>query len=84
MGARWKVGDGKKIDVWKDQWLKKPSDYKASPPNQNIPTPLAVTSLINDERSRKIEMVKDIFPKANANLLEKIPLSRLSKPDRLI
>ena len=29
-GAIWRVGDGQKIDAWKDPWLKKPPDYRAT------------------------------------------------------
>ena len=51
-GAFWIVGDGSSIDAWNDLWLKKQPEFKATPPDQNTPTPLQVASLINsDSRS---------------------------------
>ena len=39
-GAFWIVGDGNSIDAWNDPWLKKQPEFKATPPDQNTPTPL--------------------------------------------
>ena len=27
-GSIWRVGEGKKIDVWNDRWIKKPPEFK--------------------------------------------------------
>ncbi|XVE61195.1 hypothetical protein DITRI_Ditri06bG0020100 [Diplodiscus trichospermus] len=84
-GSRWKVGDGNSIDALKDKWLKIPPIFKPrGPPNQE-PTPLKVSVLIDEERRKwNMEHVKEIFTEEEANVIERIPLSRTPSLDRLI
>ena len=84
-GALWRVRDGKKIDVWEEKWLRKPPVYKAQQPNANQPIPLTVDKLI-DEGRRVWNMitVKEMLNDQDAALVEKIPLSRINTPDKLI
>ena len=64
-GACWRVGDGKQIEVWKDAWLNKAPNFRATAPSQT-PTPLKVVVLINEEfRSWKVEMVNDLFTESD-------------------
>ena len=46
-GALWRVGDGRRIEVWADPWLKKPPDGKATHPVGVAPTKLKVCCLID-------------------------------------
>lgn len=41
-GVRWKVGDAKTIEVWKEKWLKKDTSSPPIPPNVQ-PTPLPLS-----------------------------------------
>ena len=66
------MGDGNNIDSWTNPWLKKFSDNKAIPPNQNTPT------------SYKFVIVKDIFTTADTSLITSIHLSKQSTPNNLI
>ena len=83
-GACWRVGDGKQIEVWVDAWLNKPPEYRATKPSQT-PTPLKVVALINeDNRSWKMEMVKDMFTETDAAIITSTHLSKRCMPDKQI
>ena len=76
-GFIWRVGDGSKIDVWHDLWLKKPSDFKVSHPDGQPPTHLMVSSIIDaHSRSWKSNIVRDIFSDSDAAIIQSIPLSK--------
>ena len=45
-GTFWRVGHGKRIDVWLDKWIRKLPDFKIGQP-QVQPTPLKVEKLID-------------------------------------
>ena len=49
-GATWRVGDGRRIDVWVDPWLKKGPDGRVTHPYGVVPTNLKVCCLIDMER----------------------------------
>ena len=75
---------GKKL-MWNDRWIKKPPEYKATPPVQNDPTLLRVSSLIEaDTRMWNMEIIKDIFTEIDANIISNIYMSKSNKPDKLI
>ena len=83
-GTFWRVGDGKRIDVWLDKWVRKFPDFKVEQP-QVQPTPLRVDKLIDVAKKEwNIEMVKQVLNDSDAELVMKIPLSRLCMPDKLI
>ena len=46
-GAYWRVGDGQRIDVWKDAWIKQLPSFKVIQPEDTIPTPMKVAALID-------------------------------------
>ena len=74
-GASWRMGDGKQIEVWRDAWLNKASEFRATLPSQT-PTPLKVAALINEEnRSWRVEMVNDLFTELDASIITSIQLS---------
>ena len=84
-GIIWRVGDGKKIDVWNDRWLKKAQFYKVQPPEFHQPTPLKVDKFIDeDQRSWNMKTGKEVLTNQDAELVEKIPLSKTTCPDKLI
>ena len=84
-GATWRVGDGRRIDVWVDPWLKKGPDGRVTHPYGVVPTNLKVCCLIDMERREwKMESVKEIFTEEDAKLISSIHLSKVNMPDRLI
>ena len=84
-GTIWKVRDSKQIEIWRDKWLRKPSDYKAQQPNANQPTPMKVDRLMDGgRRVWNMNTVKEVLTDHDATLVEKIPLNRISRPNKLI
>ena len=81
----WRVGDGQKIDVWKDLWLKKPPNFKVTIPDSQMPTPLKVAKLIDSEKRRwDMDIVQEIFLEEGVSLITSIPLSKRTSHDQLI
>ena len=75
-GARWRVGNGKKIRVWQDHWLP-----RKHPPLLSI-CPLAdfedsTVDILIDPQTRQwnVEMVEGLFNEEEAELIKQIPLS---------
>ena len=84
-GSYWRVGDGKRIDVWRDRWIRKPPNFRVQWSELVEPTPLKVETLfLVGRREWDIRTVKKVLCEEDANLVEAIPLSKTSKPDRLI
>ena len=70
-GALWRVGDGKKIKIWSDNWLPKKFQPKVTSPmifgQQNI----SVEALINQSTRRwRHEMIDHCFSLVEAELIE--------------
>ncbi|KAL0013557.1 hypothetical protein SO802_000626 [Lithocarpus litseifolius] len=83
-GARWRVGDGKKIKIWQDYWL--PRKH----PTLLLVYPIAdfedssVDILIDPQtRQWNVEMVEGLFHEEEAELIKQIPLSRVASEDIL-
>ncbi|XP_075638417.1 uncharacterized protein LOC142610490 [Castanea sativa] len=83
-GARWRVGDGKKIKIWQDHWLPKKH------PPQVFSYPVAefesakVDILIDSSRRQwNEEMIDGLFKAKEAELIKSIPLSREASEDIL-
>ena len=79
------MGDGKRIDVWEDKWLKKSPSSKVQLPDLVEPTPMKMEKLLlEDKREWNMEMVREILTQNDADMVSKIPLSKQCSPDRLI
>ena len=79
------MGDGKRIDVWVDPWLKKPPEGKDTQPDGVAPTNLKVCCLIDSERREwKMESVRKIFTVEDAHIISSIYLNNVHMLDRLI
>ena len=65
--------------------MRKPPVYKARQPDANQLTPLTVDKLI-DRGKRVWDMItiKEVLNEQDAALVEKIPLSRINTPNKLI
>ncbi|XP_075636752.1 uncharacterized protein LOC142608991 [Castanea sativa] len=78
-GALWKVGDGKKIRIWGDNWLPSKSSAKITTPvlfgqeNSNVEV------LINPVTRRwRIKVVDHVFNEQEAETIKNIPLSSIN------
>lgn len=80
-GCRWRVGDGNSIHVWYDKWLPRLYTFQpiTVPPAQV--RDMVVGDLINaDNASWKVELIRDIFRKEDANLIFSMRLARTTCP----
>ena len=83
--AIWRVGNGEKIDIWCDRWIKKPPTYKLQPIGHIQLTPMKVNQLMTSDGLRWDETIqKEMMQDSNAKLVGKIPLSKTKNEDKLI
>jgi hypothetical protein len=74
-GCIWRVGDGSKIDIWKDNWIPSSHNLKImTPRGTNIIT--RVSDLINPANDTWDEdLIQDIFWPIDAHRIMQIPLT---------
>lgn len=77
--ARWRVGDGACIKIWKDRWLPKSTSVKVQSPISTLHEDACVQK---DYRSWNTTLVQNLFWEAQTILF--IPLIALGRPDKLI
>lgn len=80
---RGQVGNGEKVEVWKDKWI---PDGKLIPiDTSNCFTPLKVSALIEkSSTSWKIDHIQTFISASDVNAIKSIPLGDLSGEDKLI
>jgi hypothetical protein len=79
-GAMWRIGNGKKVRIWRDSWIPR-GEMKATtnPSNSRV---RRVADLINQEdHSWKEDMVRNIFMPYDAQEILKIRLPRYDQED---
>jgi hypothetical protein len=84
-GILWRVGDGTKIQIWRDRWLPTPTTYKI----QSAPIPQMedsrVAMLINrDTKMWDISLLHVLFRHEEVKVITNMPISPFLPPDRLI
>ncbi|GAA0157875.1 hypothetical protein LIER_38538 [Lithospermum erythrorhizon] len=80
-GKRWRVGDGKGIDIWKDPWVPRQTDFYMRGARNDGPR---YVSQCTKNGKWDTELVKSVMDSDNANLVLAIPLSRQQIRDRLV
>ncbi|KAK0595746.1 hypothetical protein LWI29_009655 [Acer saccharum] len=81
-GLRWKVGDGRSINAFKDPWLPRPSTFKPITPDPNIN--LQVADLIDNEfPGWNINALNHHFLPIDREIILSIPVSYLGGPDSI-
>ncbi|ONI21342.1 hypothetical protein PRUPE_2G060500 [Prunus persica] len=85
-GARWQIGNGHLVSVWKDRWLMGYGSEKISPlPSCNRFTPLLVADLIDvGNRSWNISHIEPFIHPSEAMLIRSTPIGSLATRDRLV
>lgn len=72
-GIRWRVGNGKKISVYEDNWLPRPDAFKPiSPPA--LPKDSVVADLLNDMNQWDEDKLNHYFMHEDTAVILKIPL----------
>ena len=75
-GALWRVGDGKQIKIWGDNWLPTKFQPKVTSPMIFGQQNSSVEALINQlTRSQKNEVIDHCFNSTEAAVIKSIPLS---------
>lgn len=81
--ARWRIGNGKNIRIYKDCWIPRPTSFKPiSPPS--LSTDAVVADLINAENQWDVETLNQHFMPSDADLILKIHLPHRQSEDELM
>ena len=84
-GLRWQIGNGFKVQVWKDKWLPSSSTYKVVSPRLNAPMDLRVSELIDMEnRCWNIHLLQQLFLPFEVEEIRSTPLSNSLPSDKQI
>ncbi|EPS65500.1 hypothetical protein M569_09277, partial [Genlisea aurea] len=82
-GSRWRIGDGRSINIWNDRWL---SAYPISRPRINnheggIPT--TVADIRTGQQGWNVELIRQTFSPKETSMILPLPLSDISASDEL-
>ena len=70
LGVRWRVGNGKNIQIWADMWLPTPSTFKVIKPQNTLGDYALVSDLIDSSLGAwKTELVRKFFLPHEANTI---------------
>ena len=76
VGSRWIIGNGGKVNIWRDKWLPSPDSFKVNSPQRHNTKVVKVARLIDREPGTwKAELIREIFLSHKANSILSIPLS---------
>lgn len=82
---RWNVGNGRKVNIWKDRWLPTPVSFKVcSPRRQGSDVEMMANLLDCEEGTWEANKVKNTFLPHEANAILGIPISPGLLEDSLI
>ncbi|KAG6721291.1 hypothetical protein I3842_03G106200 [Carya illinoinensis] len=83
-GLRWRVGNGKSINIWTDKWIPSlPSGSVASPREMDCWCEM-VSDLINpSQRSWKKELLQEMFSEPEIQGITSIPISLGGREDKM-
>jgi hypothetical protein len=84
-GSMWRVGNGKKVGIWKDRWLPPPLSTLTFSPHQRLDADARVCSLLDLSTGRwNTQIIQDNFTIADAaGIYSVIPSPQLA-PDTMI
>ena len=83
-GMKWRVGNGRSIKVFKDQWLPYEGSGRVLSPPLEHDLNLKVADLMDHELHYwNSDLVNNIFLPSEAKMILAIPLSLMDTPDRL-
>ncbi|KAM1560519.1 hypothetical protein ACFX13_003749 [Malus domestica] len=83
LGLRWRVGNGKSINIRKDPWFPKPSTFKVYPTTNLVGT--MVSNLIDlDTNFWRTDSIANGFHRDDVLPILSIPLSHAGIDDRLV
>lgn len=75
-GLRWNIGNGHKVDIWKDRWMPTPDSFKVISPKRQESGLEKVENLLDMNRGgRDIEKVSGTFLHHKAEVILGMPIS---------
>ncbi|XP_057746432.1 uncharacterized protein LOC130965691 [Arachis stenosperma] len=78
--AKWNIGQGKRVKVWKDNWI-----YGLNQPlDKENNEDLRVKDLISSSKEWDQAKIKNFFPAIIAEKIIRTPISRIARQDNLI
>lgn len=84
-GTIWRIGNGKDIKVWKDNWLPQPISFKVQTYRGQLAEDTRVAEFIDqDTKGWNGDLIDRTFMEEEAMVIKNIPLSPLLPMDRLI
>ncbi|XP_035551737.1 uncharacterized protein LOC118349897 [Juglans regia] len=84
-GLRWKVGDGKDINIWRSKWLTRPTSFAVQSPVSLLQRNAKVIELIDSQKGEWDEsIIRTIFSEEEAEQILCMPLSRGRAKDKII
>jgi ribonuclease HI len=84
-GLIWRIGNGKKVSIWKDRWIPKPSTFMVQSQPILLDPCAKVCDLIDDEtRWWKPNLLEQIFSQPDVQAICSIPISGTNQEDRQI
>ena len=85
MGMRWRIGDGKSIDIYRDNWLLGKGSARIVSPQVAALEGAQVATLINpNTQSWNINMLNQHFLSFEVTRIKAIPLCWIEQKDHLI
>jgi hypothetical protein len=84
-GLIWRVGNGKKIRIWKDKWLPTPTTYKVYSPPSILDPNATVSQLVDvDTKWWNNALLERVFSREEIASIQSVPLSTTDQEDILI
>lgn len=84
-GARWVIGNRKRVHIWDDRWIPTPDSFKVVSPRSPSNERVMISSLIDkDRRSWDVAKVNNTFLPFEAQVILGIPISPRLPKDSLI
>ena len=84
-GALWRIGDGKRVRIWGDNWLPSKTSARIVTPVLDGQENSNVEVLINPRtRCWRNNIIDHVFNVQEAEIIKSIPLSSTTQPDALI
>ncbi|KAH9650223.1 putative reverse transcriptase/RNA-dependent DNA polymerase [Citrus sinensis] len=81
-GSRWRIGSGENIQVYRSNWLPRPTTFRPISP-RTLAVDTKVAELISPEGEWKRDWIQQHFFKEDAEIISRIPLPRHTALDEL-
>ncbi|KAH9754587.1 putative reverse transcriptase/RNA-dependent DNA polymerase [Citrus sinensis] len=82
-GARWRIGNGSNILVYKENWIPRPDTFKPISP-LTLPIDTTVGEVMDDENNWDVAKLNQHFMQEDTEAILKIPLPRSQKVDEML